>query len=108
MPRNEVELNSVGKARAVSGVAYRAPIIGSRRGVHAVAGVEVTLQQLTQDRARVLSEHFQSAGVEPSRIQANGMGASNPVGPNSTVSGRTRNRRTEIRLVSPGVRRAVK
>lgn len=61
-------------------------------------GDEVSLQQLTQERARVLSERFQTAGVEPSRIQANGMGASNPVTPNTTVAGRSKNRRTEITL----------
>ena len=59
-------------------------------------GDEVSLQQLTQDRARVLSERLQAAGVEASRIQANGMGAANPVASNKTVSGRSRNRRTEI------------
>jgi outer membrane protein OmpA-like peptidoglycan-associated protein len=62
-------------------------------------GDEVTLQQLTQERARVLSETFQAAGVEPSRIQANGMGASNPVSSNTSVAGRTKNRRTEITLM---------
>jgi outer membrane protein OmpA-like peptidoglycan-associated protein len=64
-------------------------------------GDEVSLQQLTQERARVLSERFQSAGVEPARIQANGMGASNPVAPNTTVAGRTKNRRVEITFTSP-------
>lgn len=59
-------------------------------------GDEVSLQQLTQDRARVLSERLQAAGVEASRIQANGMGAANPIASNKTVSGRSRNRRTEI------------
>lgn len=59
-------------------------------------GDEVSLQQLTQDRARVLSERLQAAGVEPSRIQANGMGAANPVASNKTVAGRTKNRRTQI------------
>ena len=64
-------------------------------------GDEVSLQQLTQERARVLSDRFQSAGVEPARIQANGMGASNPVAPNTTVAGRTKNRRVEITFKSP-------
>ncbi|MEP6635229.1 MAG: OmpA family protein [Acidobacteriota bacterium] len=59
-------------------------------------GDEVSLQQLTQDRARVLSERLQTAGVDPARIQANGMGAANPLSSNKTVSGRSRNRRTEI------------
>jgi outer membrane protein OmpA-like peptidoglycan-associated protein len=64
-------------------------------------GDEVSLQQLTQERARVLSDRFQSAGVDPTRIQANGMGASNPLAPNTTVAGRTRNRRVEITFTSP-------
>ncbi|HKN83415.1 MAG TPA: OmpA family protein, partial [Pyrinomonadaceae bacterium] len=64
-------------------------------------GNEVQLQQLTQERARVLSDHFQSAGVDPVRIQANGMGASNPLAPNTTVAGRTKNRRVEITFTSP-------
>jgi len=64
-------------------------------------GDEVSLQQLTQERARVLSDRFQSAGVEPARIQANGMGASNPVAPNTTVAGRTKNRRVEITFTPP-------
>ena len=59
-------------------------------------GDEVSLQQLTQERARVLSDRLQAAGVEASRIQANGMGAANPVASNKTVAGRARNRRTEI------------
>jgi outer membrane protein OmpA-like peptidoglycan-associated protein len=64
-------------------------------------GNEVTLQQLTQDRARVLSDRFQSAGVDPMRIQANGMGASNPLAPNTTVAGQRKNRRVEITFTSP-------
>lgn len=64
-------------------------------------GNEVTLQQLTQERARVLSDRFQSAGVDPMRIQANGMGPSNPLAPNTTVAGQRRNRRVEITFTSP-------
>jgi outer membrane protein OmpA-like peptidoglycan-associated protein len=64
-------------------------------------GNEVTLQQLTQERARVLSDHFQTAGVDPMRIQANGMGASNPVASNTTVAGQRKNRRVEITFTSP-------
>jgi outer membrane protein OmpA-like peptidoglycan-associated protein len=64
-------------------------------------GDEVTLQQLTQERARVLSDRFQTAGVDPMRIQANGMGGSNPLATNNTVAGRTKNRRVEITFTSP-------
>ncbi len=69
-------------------------------------GDEVSLQQLTQERARVLSERFQSAGVDPSRIQANGMGTADPVASNATVNGRSRNRRTQITLNQTPTRNA--
>ncbi len=59
-------------------------------------GDEVSLQQLTQERARQLSDRFQAAGVDASRLQANGMGAANPLATNATLSGRAKNRRTEI------------
>jgi outer membrane protein OmpA-like peptidoglycan-associated protein len=59
-------------------------------------GDEVSLQQFTGERARALAERFQAAGIDSARIQANGMGASNPVAPNTTVAGRARNRRIEI------------
>ena len=62
-------------------------------------GDEVSLQQLTQQRARELSDRFQAAGVDASRLQANGMGAANPLAANTTLSGRAKNRRTEITFV---------
>lgn len=69
-------------------------------------GDEVSLQQLTQDRARQLSDRFQAAGVDAARIQANGMGAANPLAPNTTPVGRTRNRRTEITFTALPARSA--
>lgn len=62
-------------------------------------GDEVSLQQLTQERARQLSDRFQAAGVDAARLQANGMGAANPLAANTTLSGRAKNRRTEITFV---------
>ena len=65
-------------------------------------GDEGALQQLTQDRARVLSERFAAAGVDVTRMQASGLGAANPVAPNTTVASRAKNRRTEITLSIAG------
>ena len=65
-------------------------------------GDEGTLQQLTQDRARVLSERFAAAGVDVTRIQVSGMGGANPVAPNTTLASRAKNRRTEITLSLSG------
>jgi outer membrane protein OmpA-like peptidoglycan-associated protein len=64
-------------------------------------GDEISLQQLTQDRARQLSDRFQAAGVDAARLQANGMGAANPLAVNTTLNGRAKNRRTEITFVVP-------
>jgi outer membrane protein OmpA-like peptidoglycan-associated protein len=61
-------------------------------------GDEATLQKLTQDRAEALAGRLVSAGVDGARIQANGMGAANPVAANTTPAGRLRNRRVEITL----------
>lgn len=65
-------------------------------------GDEGALQQLTQDRARVLSEKFAAAGVDVTRIQASGLGGANPVAPNTTVASRAKNRRTEVTLSTTG------
>ena len=62
------------------------------------AGSSDALEQLTQDRARVLSDRLAAAGVDVTRIQASGLGSANPVAPNTTVASRARNRRTEITL----------
>jgi outer membrane protein OmpA-like peptidoglycan-associated protein len=56
------------------------------------------LQKLTQDRAEALAGRLVSAGVDGARIQANGMGTTNPVAANTTPAGRQRNRRIEITL----------
>ncbi|HEY0323699.1 MAG TPA: OmpA family protein [Pyrinomonadaceae bacterium] len=60
------------------------------------------LQQLTQDRARILAEQFVSAGVDNARIEANGLGSARPVASNTRNAGRLRNRRIEITLVPNG------
>ncbi len=65
-------------------------------------GDQPALEQLTQDRARALSERLAAAGVDVTRIQASGLGAANPVAPNTTVASRAKNRRTEITLSLAG------
>jgi outer membrane protein OmpA-like peptidoglycan-associated protein len=61
-------------------------------------GDAAELQRLSQDRAEALAGRLVSSGVDGARIQANGMGTSNPVSANTTPAGRTRNRRIEITL----------
>ncbi len=61
-------------------------------------GDQDVLQQLTQERARALADRLVSGGVDSGRIQSNGLGASQPIAPNTTAAGRLKNRRTEILL----------
>ena len=56
------------------------------------------LRRLTQDRATTLGDRFNYAGVDSSRIVANGYGPARPIAAN-TVKTRARNRRTEITFV---------
>ena len=56
------------------------------------------VQRLTQDRAEALAGRLVSAGVDSSRIHAEGAGSGSPVATNSTPAGRARNRRVEITL----------
>lgn len=61
-------------------------------------GSEGARDELTQDRARIISEHLLAAGVDRARIQANGYGAALPVAPNTSPANRAKNRRTEVIL----------
>ncbi|OLE50989.1 MAG: hypothetical protein AUG51_24775 [Acidobacteria bacterium 13_1_20CM_3_53_8] len=62
-------------------------------------GDQNELQKLTQDRAQAIAERLVSAGVDSGRIQATGQGGGNPLASNATLSGRQRNRRTEITFI---------
>jgi len=66
------------------------------------SGDASALEQLTQDRSRVLSERLAAAGVDVTRIQASGRGAANPIAPNTTLANKAKNRRTEITLTLSG------
>lgn len=67
-------------------------------------GDQGALQKLTQDRADTLAAQLAGGGVEGARIQAAGMGAANPLAPNTTLNGRARNRRVEI-ILAPATNR---
>ena len=56
-------------------------------------------QTLSQQRADAVANYLISRGVAPSRITAFGAGETQPVASNETDSGRSQNRRVEIRVV---------
>jgi outer membrane protein OmpA-like peptidoglycan-associated protein len=53
---------------------------------------------LSQRRAESVMQYLKSNGLRSQSYTAQGFGASNPVASNSTVAGRAKNRRVEIRV----------
>lgn len=56
-------------------------------------------QQLSVNRANAVVVYLSAQGVAPERMQAVGMGASQPIADNKTVEGRAQNRRVEIKII---------
>jgi outer membrane protein OmpA-like peptidoglycan-associated protein len=52
------------------------------------------------ERAEVVAAYLRSKGVPPERIEVDGRAETQPVGSNISESGRRKNRRVEVRLVS--------
>jgi outer membrane protein OmpA-like peptidoglycan-associated protein len=56
-------------------------------------------QQLSVNRANAVVVYLSAQGVNPERMQAIGMGLSQPIADNKTVEGRAQNRRVEIKII---------
>jgi chemotaxis protein MotB len=57
-------------------------------------------QDLSQKRADAVMQFLISQGVKPELVEAKGFGEADPVASNATSSGRAKNRRVELSLVS--------
>jgi len=57
---------------------------------------------LSSKRAGAAVTYFESQGVNPALLSAQGLGDSHPVAPNDTPEGRAKNRRIEITLTGDG------
>ena len=57
--------------------------------------------QLSQRRAQTVKQYLVARGVAPQRLEALGLGESKPHMSNDTETGRTRNRRVELRNLGP-------
>lgn len=72
------------------------------RGYTSAEGADDMNFELSQRRAQVVANELVGAGIDPRRIDARGMGESNPIASNDTESGRIQNRRVEINIVPRG------
>jgi outer membrane protein OmpA-like peptidoglycan-associated protein len=53
---------------------------------------------LSEKRANAVKEYLQKKGLKENRMEAKGYGATQPIAPNTTDAGRSKNRRVEIVL----------
>ncbi len=62
------------------------------------SGDEAANLQLSRDRAAAVRDALQAAGVNGSRLEAEGYGEQNPIASNDTEAGREKNRRVAFRV----------
>jgi outer membrane protein OmpA-like peptidoglycan-associated protein len=62
-------------------------------------GTNASNKELSENRAQAVKLYLEEKGVPAELIQAKGLGEEKPIEDNSTVSGKAKNRRTEIHLV---------
>lgn len=60
------------------------------------AGDAKANQKISEDRAKIAREILIDAGIQQDRIEAVGVGMTQPIATNATVEGRARNRRIEL------------
>jgi outer membrane protein OmpA-like peptidoglycan-associated protein/tetratricopeptide (TPR) repeat protein len=62
-------------------------------------GTPATNQALSQKRAQAVVDYLVAKGVDRNRLKAQGYGETKPVAPNTSEAGRSKNRRTEFKLL---------
>jgi len=66
-------------------------------------GSEATNLKLSDDRAKAVREFLESQGIASNRLTSTGKGPADPVAPNETPEGRSKNRRVEIVSSDPAL-----
>ena len=61
---------------------------------------------LSQRRAEAAATYLASQGVERSRVSSKGLGETEPVAPNESEAGRSKNRRVEVAIYAGEAQRA--
>jgi outer membrane protein OmpA-like peptidoglycan-associated protein/tetratricopeptide (TPR) repeat protein len=62
-------------------------------------GTPAVNQALSQKRAQAVVDYLAAKGVDRSRLKAQGYGETKPIAPNTSEAGRSKNRRTEFKLL---------
>jgi outer membrane protein OmpA-like peptidoglycan-associated protein len=76
------------------------PLVNIEIGGHTDnTGTEALNLKLSADRAKAVKNYLVEKGIEPSRLFSRGYGSKFPVASNTQEEGRSKNRRTELRVV---------
>ncbi len=63
-------------------------------------GSDAANLQLSQQRAKSVTDYLAEHGIPASRLKAKGYGETKPIDSNDTDTGRAQNRRTELKIIS--------
>ncbi len=93
---SQVELNKLGQFMKEN-PSLRVQIMGHTDNV----GSANDNLKLSNGRAQSVVTYLVKNGIEANRLQHKGFGATQPIADNATEQGRARNRRTEMKVISP-------
>ncbi len=96
-PQSFRVLNAVADVLRLTAAIRRVAIEGHTDNV----GSEAHNMDLSERRARAVLQWLVAHGIEESRLESHGYGPTRPIEPNTTPTGRSRNRRVEFHIVDP-------
>ena len=96
----EIQPNASTVLNQTAGALQKCPDVKVRLNAYTDAnGSDAYNQKLSERRANAVREYLEAQGVAAGRIEAHGLGESNPIADNKTAEGRAENRRVEIEPV---------
>ena len=96
----EIQPNASTVLDQTAGALQKCPDVKVRLNAYTDSnGSDAYNQKLSDRRANAVREYLESQGVAAGRIEARGLGESNPIADNATAEGRAENRRVEIEPV---------
>jgi outer membrane protein OmpA-like peptidoglycan-associated protein len=93
----EIQPNASTVLDQTAGALQKCPDVKVRLNAYTDSnGSDAYNQKLSERRANAVREYLESQGVAAGRIEAHGLGESNPIADNATAEGRAENRRVEL------------
>jgi outer membrane protein OmpA-like peptidoglycan-associated protein len=102
--RADIDPSSAPLLDAVAGALQEHPEVGLVviEGHTSAEGGDDANERLSKERAEAVRAYLIDKGVEPGRLEAQGLGSSRPIADNDTPEGREANRRVAFIVAAPG------